>query len=434
MGFKLFDELGNEDYTGVAAELSIEEIIAADDAVAEVQEAGNEVIALSRAMDEGQAMSVSLEEQITVESALLSKPEKIAASTVILAQESMRVTAAILGADINALNISNEAIEKSPVTALEISIEEKESLLKRVISQLKLILSKIIASVKKLGAKLVVAVSGVENKAKAQAKAIKELKPNKAPKSLSEKTVKSINSKYSAIVAIDHSILRGIEHGLLYSSPDVIGSFGQRLGNIAQIAADGISELGSDESENGKVVAKINETIKKSINDDFTAKKDNLVDSDDKDGIISSINGNAIKVFGYKLSEETSSSLSEKDAIAAIKANKFFFNTVKVESPEAKLTPMPVSDMSKINKQVSDAAKDIKKYLKTVDSSEKLYKNFIEKVDKKDYKDYKVSAVSAAAHGLQSFNGSVVPSAMLGQLSAIKAGLSIVNMMMSEYK
>jgi len=171
MGFKLFDELSTEEIDGgVAAqpvELSIEEVIEADTADAEVQEVAQEIAQLNRVIEDGEAMAARLEDQISSEQAIIAQPETVAASTVVLAHESLKVTAAILGANVDAMNISQESIEKSPVTALEISIEEKESFLKKIVEQIKLVIVKVIASGKKLLTKILVATNSLEKKANA---------------------------------------------------------------------------------------------------------------------------------------------------------------------------------------------------------------------------------------------------------------------------
>lgn len=209
MGFKLFDEIGNEEIVVAATEevaptLTVEEVISADMAEEEVQEVATEIASYARAIEDGATVAERLEAQIATESALLTNPEAIAASTVVLAHESMKVTAAILGAEVQAMDISTEAIEKSPATALEVSIEEKESFLKKVAAKIKAIIAKMMVSIKKLGAKILISVSNLEKKAKAlSAKVEKDYKSTKLTDGEKQKLAKLNGTVLAAGIKYD---------------------------------------------------------------------------------------------------------------------------------------------------------------------------------------------------------------------------------------
>ena len=430
MGFKLFDELSIEEVVApVATEstLAIEDVMEADIATEEVQEVAAEIAAYGRAIEDGGSVAARLEDQIAVESALVAEPEKVAASTVVLSYESLKVTAAVLGADLGAMSISTEAMEKSPVSALEISIEEKESFLKKVVAKIKAILKKIADSVKKLVAKIVIAVSGVEKKATALEAKVKALDEKLAPKKLSEKTVAAIQAKYGVMIS------KGIDAVNVKAIIDVAGgdkatSIAKALETMSASVEKALGELGDDAKANGAKVKEVVAAAEKVITDnakDFGATE--------VKGEVISASGNTVKYAMLAL-PEVKDEVSKAEAVSAIKAIKVTLGNATVSGEKAEVSVIGKSVLEAIAGAIVTEAKEVKKY-----SGE--YKKLQEAGDKivKDIEGTKLAedvqpGLSGVLSSVQTVNGQVITSLIFGYLGALKDGMNVVNMIAGEYK
>jgi len=165
MSFKLFDQvqLGNEDMDlGETGPLDVSEVIVAQEAMSEIDAIAADAGMLTASIDLSQTLSDNLEKQIGHESAMLEKPESITGATVVLSHESLVNAAAMMGAEDTLATLSIEAMEANPVRSLEISIEEKQSMVSKIIETIKIGLQKFGLMIKKLYVKVVVAMTGIE--------------------------------------------------------------------------------------------------------------------------------------------------------------------------------------------------------------------------------------------------------------------------------
>jgi len=167
MGFKLFDQvdLSTEDM-GLNEPLDIDVVIATQEALADIADIEKQCETTANSIDLAETITANMNAQVATEEAVLATPEAITASTVILSQESILHTAMLLGAEDTLASISVESIEANPVTSLELSIEEKKSLIARIVETIKIGFAKFINMIKKIYVKAVVAMTGIEKQAK----------------------------------------------------------------------------------------------------------------------------------------------------------------------------------------------------------------------------------------------------------------------------
>ena len=268
MGFKLFDQvdLATEDIALSAAPLNIETVIATQEAFADIADIEKEHDNIHATISLANTVASNLGAQVSQESALLTKPESVTAGAVILSQESLVATAKLLGAEGTLAGLSVESMEANPVTSLELSIEEKQSLIKRVIETIKVLFKKFSAMFKKLYAKVLVAMTGTSTQIEKLKTEIADMKEFVVAKD-NENVLKVVNGKLGAAVKltgaakvdkafVDLSLnMSKTEDGLaLYAIPSYVSG----------VATDIDSAYGKlkDENKGSDVKALIDEVLK----------------------------------------------------------------------------------------------------------------------------------------------------------------------------
>ena len=152
MSFKLFDVISVEDNNAIEDfKFSASEYLANEELSLVTMEAMEEVEKLNAMVEDAEFVIGSLTNQVAIESKM---DDKVDANTVLLSLESLTIVNRILGATSKENIMSLESIEEFPGKALSISIEEKESLIKRIIASIKVIIAKVIMSIKKISVKV----------------------------------------------------------------------------------------------------------------------------------------------------------------------------------------------------------------------------------------------------------------------------------------
>ena len=433
MGFKLFDELSNEEMTTKVATstLAIEDVMAADAAMDDVEALSAEVHAYGRAVEDGESVIGRLEKQISIESALVAEPEKVAASTVVLSYESLQVTAGILGADLGAMSISTEAMEKSPVTALEISIEEKEGFLKKVVEKIKAILKKIGQNIMKLIAKMALAVSGIDKKANALKVKIDKLDEKHMPAKLDEATEKALQDKYGVLVKM------GINPVNVKSTIDAAG--GDKADYIAKAietysteAAKTLGELAGDDDAkgNGEKVKKLVEEIKKLIENNAPAfnADQNVI------GNVISATGNNLKYIRLDNLPEEKGELTKTAAAAAIKSIRVSIGTSTIDGTKSEVKVLKKAELIAVMDSIIKETAEAKAYSDHYKKLQEAGNGIVKKIGELKLDEDVQHGMGGVLNSVQTINSQVVTSLILGYLNAVKNGMTVVNMIANEYK
>ena len=205
----LFDriKLSNEDFEGAPVDTT-EAIIAGDLAYADAMDIAREAMMDATAMDAAQSAINALDAKLANEEYLLANPEKITTETVVLAHESYRGVAAILGANIEDIEgvVSHESIESSPITALQVSHEGVKDFIVKLYESIKLLFKKIANAIKKVVVKLIVALNGVEKAADKLLKSLKGASDTPKKSNLEDKEVKVWNKQFALFIALNSSI------------------------------------------------------------------------------------------------------------------------------------------------------------------------------------------------------------------------------------
>jgi len=433
MGFKLFDELGNEEiYTGVAVPtLAIEDVIVADSAMEDIQELGTQIASYSRAVEDGESVVSRLESQISVESALVAEPEKVAASTVVLSYESLQVTAAVLGADLSAMSISTEAMEKSPVTALEISIEEKEGFLKKVVEKIKAILKKIGQSVMKLIAKVALAISGVKKKADALKAKVEKLDEKHMPAKLDEETEKAITEKFGVLVKLGINP-DNVKAAIDASGGDKADYIVKALETYYDKAAGTLGELAGDDDAkgNGAKVKKLVEEAGKLISNnasEFGADK-NVIGN-----VISAI-GNNLKYVRFDNLPEVKDELTKSAAIAAIKSIRLTIGSSAIDGTKTEVKVLNKAELTKVVDSIVKEADEAKAYADHYKKLQEAGNGIVKKIEGLKLDEAAQHGMDGVLSSVQTLNSQVVTALIFGYLGSIKNGMTVVNMIANEYK
>jgi len=258
----LFDriKLSNEDFEGAPVDTT-EAIIEGDLAYADAMDIAREAMMDATAMDAAQNAVNALNAKIANEEYLLANPEKITTETVVLAQESYRSVAAILGANVEDIEgvVSHESIENSPITALQVSHEGVKDFIVKLYESIKLLFKKIANAIKKVVVKLVVAMNGVEKAAKKlQDKLKKNNTSTPKEKNLKEKDAKVWNKYFQAIAKLSD------KDNVHDAAKELLNFYTTILDSNLNNAANAIIKIGESFEKTGEHV-----TDSKALNDEL---------------------------------------------------------------------------------------------------------------------------------------------------------------------
>jgi len=408
-GMKLFDqvELSQEGITTTtkAADLDAVEMMETAEAFADIQRIEDEAAVAHEAIAIADTVVASLEAQVNVDKSLLADKASVNKGNVILSHETLRSTAAILGADIESINLSSEAIEADPAEALAISVEAKEGFVKKVIDNIKLLFKKFVALLKKLYTKAVVAMSGVAKQAeKLKSDLVDSQKDAKSVIELNEQLVGKMKANVGALV-IKLSGSFDAKFGMLIakiSKETPIVKYGaasiEGLAKAIKASIDGLKD----------------EVSKSDLEKEIKAAKDAVV----ADGAIIKYDG-----MGYKIIRVATPELKEdkysKDAAAKIlKSIAGKLEQEKLDDKEFKVTSVKYEDLITIASNLVDPAKNIKGFLSKVEAEVKDVEKKVEKLDDEAY-------MPAIKFG-QVFVGNVAMDTVVGTLNNIKRTFSTI--------
>ena len=179
---KLFARLSTEEdetlVGGNDTAVEITEVVEAEATATEVTEDANEIEKDIVAMEEADEALVEINNQIAEDEVKLENPESVTAADALVSQESLRMTAKMLGAsltDLGITTISHESAKDSPVTALQLSTESAKEFFFKLVEQIKAIFSKIWNYIKKLAAKVYVMFNNMEKQASNMLEKLKNL-------------------------------------------------------------------------------------------------------------------------------------------------------------------------------------------------------------------------------------------------------------------
>jgi hypothetical protein len=409
---KLFDEIGTEEAVVETVELGvptmgIEDILAAEAAEEDMEACAKEITDLEGAVESGYATMATVETQIGIEEALLAKPESIAASTVELSYEGMKITAAILGADVDALNISTEAMEKSPATALEISVEEKKNFVKDIIEKIQKALKIVWAKIKEFAGKVMLVFSGLEKKAVALQSEIAQLK-GEAPKELSEALVKKIKARNAA-----HYMLGGKTADTLDASSRAVNRMAV-LYNAVSGAMDSV-KVGDDAAANAGAIKKLVDDINAAIKTANISK----LNSDDTKAVFT-VDGSSFYAVECKVGE-LKAEYSKEAAEAAIGGINLTVTTVSAKDAKFDVKPVSQKELADMISTVVIYAKKVKDFGKSVDSLVKGIDNTSAKLKGDSFTD------KAVAKASQVLGTGVTGKLISGHLANVKNTMLLVN-------
>jgi len=412
---KLFDEIGNEETVIPPVEdttvntIVIGDVLAAEAAEADYEACGKEIHDLEMAIESGHDTMATVEAQIAVEQGLLAKPETIAASTVALSYESMKITAAILGADVDALEISQEAMEKSPATALEISVEEKESFVKNIVEKIKKALAVIWKKIKAFAQKAMLVFAGLEKKAIALQSEIKDLKGD-APKELSESLVKKIKARNAA-----HYILGGKTGDTLDASSRAVNRMSAMYNTVAKAMETAVGSVDKDAKANGAAVAKLVEDINAAIKTANISK----LNSDDTKAVFT-VDGSSFYAVECKTGE-LKEEYSKEAATEVIGGLNLTVTTISAKEAKFDVKPVSQKELADMISVVVIYAKKVKDFSKSIDS---LTKNIDDTSSKLKGDSIADKAVAKAS---QLFGTGITGKLISGHLANVKNTMLLVN-------
>ena len=413
---KLFDEIGNEENvipavaedTGVNT-MVIGDVLSIEAAETDMNECAAEILAIEGAVESGRDTMTTVEAQIAVEEGILAKPENVAASTVTLSYESMKMTANILGYNVDALEISAEAMEKSPATALEISVEEKKNFVKDIIEKIKKALATIWKKIKEFAAKAMLVFSGLEKKAKALQTEIKDLKGD-APKELSEALVKKIKARNAA-----HYILGGKTTDTLDASSRAVNRMSVMYNDIAKAMETANGAVTVNKTTNADAIKKLIEDINGAVKTANISK----LNSNDKKAVFT-VDGStffAVECVAGEVKEE----YSKEAAVAAINGIDIKVTTVSTKDAKFDVKPASQKELADMISTVVIYASKVKDFGKSIDA---LTKNIDDKTSK-----LKGDSVTdrVLAKTSQVFGTGITGKLISGHLANVKNTMLLVN-------
>lgn len=161
------------DANGVSDESTVtfepEDVIAAEEDADELAELVADTQESATEIEIAETTQGAVEEEVVRQEELLEKPEEITTTDVIVAQEKLNFAARMLGVDLADLGISTvsrENLDKSPITSLEVSLENAKEMVMNIIENIKIVFKKIIVNIKKIYVKIVVMFNRIDDTAK----------------------------------------------------------------------------------------------------------------------------------------------------------------------------------------------------------------------------------------------------------------------------
>jgi len=149
-----------------SGELTIEELVMADEAYAEALDLAHEAEVDAIAMAQAEVVAEHLEEQAVLGTEAAQHPEMINSFAVALAHESMVLATAALGGSVSEeYSVTTESMTSAPVQAMEVTTEGFTRTVKNIYEGIKMFFKRIALSLKKIVVKLVVVMNGSGKKA-----------------------------------------------------------------------------------------------------------------------------------------------------------------------------------------------------------------------------------------------------------------------------
>jgi len=412
-GMKLFDQVNlsveeEKQPEVVAVELDPTELILAEEAMAEIMDienqynVGQEAIALAETVVDG------LGKQLAVESQVLAKPEQVTTATVILSMETLKTSAAILGAKVDVDGISVEDIDTNPAEALTIAVEAKENFMQKAIDTIKLMFKKFVNMLKKLYTKAVVAMNGSAKKAEAL---VAKLKENEKE---AEKTVKLDDKLKSKVEGKIGAVVVKIGGGKLDAA------FAKQVANNAENATM-VTAIASS-------IKGLSDRIKKAADgfgDEVKGKElaDALKDIKGFGGTYVKFSAMTAKKLVVSVpSVDEGKDFTKEEALKVIAKVTCKVETETVDGKEFKTEEVKYTDIIAIAEAVIKPAKNIKSFMGKVEETTKLAEAKVEEAAKNGEEVY----MPVVKFG-NVIVGSAAMDLVLGALNNINGILSVAN-------
>ena len=407
-GMKLFDqvEVSQEEIAPVeVAPLDPVEMMETAEAFADIQQIEDEAVVAHEAIAIADTVVASLEAQVNVDKGLLADKASVNKGNVILSQETLKATAAILGANIESINLSSEAIEADPAEALAISVEAKDGFVKKVIDNIKLLFKKFTALLKKLYTKAVVAMTGVAKQAEKLKADLEAGKKDAKPTiELTEQLVGIMKANIgSLVIALGGSFdaTYGLKLAALSKETDIIKDGSASIQGLAKAIKASIDGL-KDEVSKADLEKEIKSAVDAVIIDDVVVKYD----------------GMAVKSIVVVTPELKEDKYSKDAAEKVLKGITVKLEQETLDIKEFKITSVKYDDLINITGHLIKPAKNIKGFLSKVESVVKDVESKVEKLDDEAY-------MPAIKFG-QVFVGNIAMDVVVGTLNNIKRTFSTV--------
>lgn len=374
MGFKLFDQIEISTEDGIVGVVAAEPLDVT--LVVEAQEAMDEMNAIVKDFDHARdslaladTVTANLEQQIAVETAIMAKPESVTSSTVVLSMESLHATAALIGAESLVAMISTEAIEGNPVSSLEISIEEKGALIKKIVESIKLIFKKFVTMLKSLYVKAVVAMTGIAKQAKSLKAMLDENKANGKDVVLDDKMAAAVKGKLGAAIVK----LGGNKFDTTFANKYIA-----ELKDSAQLA------------EFGKVPTSMKDLIDTVAGKDKIKAEELVTDTATagKSDTVISYSGMGVKTLVANVPVEKDKEYTGLEGAKVLTRVTFSVKSTPVEDKEFTLKDIKYSDLGMIANQITVPAEKAKDYLTEVEKATADVEKAIEDIAKTEDDKY----------------------------------------------
>ena len=428
MKMKLFEQidLGVEEKIVekiVAVEpLTAEDVIVTQEALDALKDVEQTIVVANEAIATADFLVGNLNKQVDAEKALAETPEKVTADSAVLSMETLQVTAALLGAEIEPA-VSAEAIEADPVESLRLATEAKASFMQKSIENIKLLFKKFVTWLKKLYTKAVVAMTGISKQAENLAKSMEDAKDAKSDIKVDEAMAKLIKGKVGALV---------IELGK--------GKLDANLGSaVADSASDTklVSAIGGLVDELVKTIEaelKALEGDKKVKGSDILGKISGITQTaqlfeggaSGEEGAVSKtvkFSGMSAKKISFKLPKvDAEKEYTAAEAAGLIRQVSFGTTTKTYEDKDLKVDSVKYADVVKSVKALVAPAKDIKKYMDEVEKTVAAVEKTVEGLSKEENEAY-VPVVKFA----NVIISNIAMDLVLGAVGNIKSTLSVAN-------
>lgn len=438
------EDIGEETvFDETAADFTPEEVIAAEEDAAEIAELVGDTQKSVDAIELAESAQDEVEESIVDQTEMLANPAEITATDVVVAQERLEATARMLGTSLSELEIttvSRENLDKSPITGLEVSLENAKDMVLNIIEQIKVVFKKIMVNIKKIYVKIVVALNRSGAYADSLAKKVNTLKDGKDSKFTPEQQL-SLAGRLAVPAALAGGHLTDSPMGAIkefldgVSSSDYTAKSEKAIDALfkavdAQVAGgENSAVITAAEALNKVVGTKLQSDVAKFI----TEKPDAFIGGNvGKVTGLYRFDGSSIKAIVVKIDEEKykaavaagelgKASAASVTTTATLKFKPEYLKTVKVDVP----TKAAVLAMLK---DVKAAAGKIKpfadKTMGAIDATDKAMDKLAAMVGKqKELAGESKAAVSIAVKQGRIFVVGCALESILGYVGAVKAVL-----------